>query len=94
MRVAYTSEATGDLDRIHAYIAEQSPRAATAVSAAIRKLAEGLADFPFMGHPTHTKGVLVLTLRRYSFRIFYRLTGDEVQILHIRHDSRAEWQSS
>ena len=92
MRVAYTPDASGDLDRIHAYIAERNPRAATAVSDAIRKLAEGLADFPYIGHPTSAGGVHVLTLRRYPFRMFYRVVGDEVQILHVRHDARTEWK--
>lgn len=94
MRVVYSLRASRDLDRIHAYIAERNPRAATAVSGTIRKLTEGLAEFPLIGHPTDAQGVHVLTLGRYPFRIFYRVVGDEVQILHIWHDARAAWPSS
>jgi addiction module RelE/StbE family toxin len=93
MRVIYTLRASRDLDHIHAYIANRHRRAATAVSAAIRKLADGLAEFPLIGHPTDAESVLVLTLDRYPFRIFYRVVGDEVQILHIRHGARGPWQA-
>lgn len=93
MRVAYTLRASRDLDHIHAYIAERDARATTAMSAAIRKLTEGLAEFPLIGHPTDAEGVRVLTLGRYPFRIFYRIVGKQAQILHLRHDARAPWRS-
>jgi plasmid stabilization system protein ParE len=33
-------------------------------------------------------GVRVVPVIRYPFRIFYRVRGDTVEILHIRHTSR------
>jgi plasmid stabilization system protein ParE len=33
----------------------------------------------------------VLPLVRYPFKVFYRIAGDTVRILHIRHTARRPW---
>jgi toxin ParE1/3/4 len=89
MRVIYTLPARRDLDAIHAYTAQQSASAATSVLRALRDAAERLSRFPHLGHPTAISGVLVIAATQISYRIFYRLLGDEVHILSIHHDARA-----
>jgi toxin ParE1/3/4 len=36
--------------------------------------------------------IRVVTLSRYPYRIFYRIKPDVIEILHIRHASRAPWE--
>ena len=33
----------------------------------------------------------VLPLMRYPFKVFYRVVGDTVRIVHIRHTARRPW---
>jgi toxin ParE1/3/4 len=33
----------------------------------------------------------VKVVRRYRYKIFYSITGDTVEILHVRHTSRRPW---
>jgi plasmid stabilization system protein ParE len=33
----------------------------------------------------------VKVMRRYGYKIFYRVVGDTVEIMHIRHSSRRPW---
>jgi plasmid stabilization system protein ParE len=33
----------------------------------------------------------VMPLVRYPFKIFYRIVGDTVRVLHIRHAARRPW---
>jgi hypothetical protein len=37
------------------------------------------------------EGVRALGLTHFPYRIFYRVRGDAVEILHIRHTARAAW---
>jgi hypothetical protein len=36
--------------------------------------------------------IRVVALTRHPYRIFYRVARDAIQILHIRHTSRAPWE--
>lgn len=38
--------------------------------------------------------VRVATLLRYPYRIFYRLTQNHIEILHIRHAARRMWDDA
>lgn len=50
MRVRYRRRALSDIERIHRYIAERNPRAATEVVARIRAAGERLGPWPRIGH--------------------------------------------
>ncbi len=39
----------------------------------------------------HRPGVRVVPLGRYPYKIFYRVSGDAVEILHIHHAAREPW---
>jgi plasmid stabilization system protein ParE len=41
-----------------------------------------------MGHATDVGNVRVLFVGRYPYKIFYRLSGNDVEIVHIRHTAR------
>ena len=40
---------------------------------------------------TGYEGVRVLPLGRYPYKVFYRVTRDVVEILHIHHAAREPW---
>jgi len=89
MSVRYTARAIEQLAEIFDYIAQDNPRAASAVQARIRASIERLDDFPFAGRITEMPGVRVLTIVRYPYRVFYSAYGtSEVIILRILHAAR------
>ena len=90
MRVTYSPRSLRQLEDIHSYISERSPRAARAVIERIRRLCEKLGDMPGMGTPTDQPGVRVLPVVRYPYLIFYviREADNEVRILRVRHGAR------
>jgi toxin ParE1/3/4 len=88
VRIRYALRALADLEEIYGYLKERSPGAAPAVISTIRQQADQLTEFPYMARATDHPGVRVLTLTRYPYRVYYRVDGDEVRIVHIRHTSR------
>ena len=92
MRVRYTPRARDDLDAIYKYIELRSPSGAHAVKTRIERRIARLADFPLVAPVTEVPGVHELTLLRYPYKVYYRVDGDEVWILHIRHAARQNWQ--
>ena len=91
MKVSYTPRAQADLDAIHSYLTERSPAAASAVLRTIRNRIERLANFPLMAPMTEMSGIRGLTIVRYPYKAYYRVTGDEVVIVHIRDGRRTPW---
>ena len=41
-----------------------------------------------MGHATDVSGVRVLFIGRYPYKIFYRGSAKQLEILHMRHTAR------
>jgi toxin ParE1/3/4 len=92
MRLRYTRRALSDIQSIYAYIAADNPRAARAVELVIRQTAELLADFPHLGVRTvRSPEFRGIKAGRYPYRIYYRIRGDEVWIVHVRHMARRPW---
>ena len=91
MRVRYSPRARDDLDRIHSYLNERSPLAATAVLKRIRDRIDELADLPLIGPVTEISGVRGLSIVRYPYKAYYRILRDEVLVLHVRDLPRAPW---
>lgn len=89
MIVRFSVRAFTDIDEIVSYITERSPSGARAVLRAIYAGIRLLAEQPFASPVTNDPQVRVKTIRRYRYKIFYRVSGEVVDILHIRHTSRA-----
>jgi addiction module RelE/StbE family toxin len=92
MKVRYTPRARAELYEIYRYLDERSPKSARHIEQLIRRLVEGLADFPEAGRVTDLAGVRVLLAGRFPYLILYRVLGDESHVLHIRHTSREGWR--
>jgi toxin ParE1/3/4 len=88
MRVRFTRRARADLASIFGYVAAESPAAAAALVESILAVIDNLPRFPDLGRPTHPPGRRVLTLPGAPYRVFYRVDGAEIRILHVRHTSR------
>ena len=89
MRVVLTDEALRDLDAILAYTATNHPTAAAALTrrlhATLRRIGEWPESAPTVaGRP----GIRMVPLVRYPFRIFYRLSENRAEVLHIHHAAR------
>lgn len=92
MRVRYTPRSRRDLEAIYAFIDQQSPAAARSVKRAIQHAVEILAEFPHIGtvidRAPEFRGV---NAGRYPYRVYYRIRGDEVWIVHVRDTRRQPW---
>ena len=92
MRVRYTPRARRDIGQIYAYLNKRSPSGAFNVLAAIYAGVRFIAHRPEASERTDDANVRVKVVRRYRYKIFYCVTADIVEILHIRHTSRRPWK--
>jgi len=88
MNLVYAPRALRDLESIAAYLTERSPAAALTVLGAIKSSIDALSFFPQIGRRIDSAGHRRLPVLRYPYLVFYRIAGDELLILHIRHTSR------
>jgi len=93
MKVRYSRRAAHDLESIREYVASRSPRGAASVLAAIFLAIEFIRRNPLAAEHTPIGDVRAKTVRKYRFKIFYRVVAadDTVEIVHVRHTSRRPW---
>jgi toxin ParE1/3/4 len=89
MKIRYSPQARNDLQDIFHYLNERSPSGAENVMRAIYASIEFLAENPMASQETGLSEIRVKIVRRYSFKIFYRLDRDTIDLVHIRHTARA-----
>ena len=87
-KIVWTDEAIGHLEAIVAYIAAFNPAAATRFGERLIEAADSLANFPERGREADEGRREMTTVRPYVLR--YRIEGDRVVILRIRHAARSE----
>jgi toxin ParE1/3/4 len=90
MRVEYSKRALADLRQIAAYYARSGNLAiAERTAEHIQQVIARIAVSPFSGRAVVGRpGVRVALLPSYRYKIFYRVAGDAIRIMHIRHTSR------
>jgi plasmid stabilization system protein ParE len=91
MRVRYTKRAFADREAIFEYLNQQDPRAARNVKAFIKAKIDSLSHSPRRARIIKNLGVHALWLGRYPYIVYYRVSGDVVSIIHIRHGARRPW---
>jgi len=95
MKVVYTDEALSDLAAIADWLMVHYPTVAPAVERRIRRIVAHIARWPASARRTASHpGVRVVPLGRYPYNIFYRVTDNTVEILHIHHAARQPWDES
>jgi toxin ParE1/3/4 len=92
VKVRFTPRARRDIDRIFAYLVERSPGGARNVVGAILAGVQFVGERPQAAQQTEKPDVRVKIVRRYRYKIFYRIVGETIEVLHVRHTSRAPWQ--
>jgi plasmid stabilization system protein ParE len=92
LKVTWHPRAARDLRSIHDRLVQESGApAAKRVRAALRKSARRVALQPFLlGRATSDPEIRILSLTRYSYRMYYTVSEIAVVILHIRHTSRLD----
>ena len=90
MRVEYSKRALADLRHIAAYYTRSGGSAlAESIAARIHGVVARLAELPLSGRAVAQRPeVRVALLLKYDYKIFYRVVGDTIRIVHIRHTSR------
>jgi plasmid stabilization system protein ParE len=88
MNIIYAPRALHDLHDIAAYLHERHSSGMRRVLAAIRSSIDTLEFFPKIGRLSNDVGHHRLPVLHYPYVVFYRISGEEILILHIRHTSR------
>ena len=88
MNIVYAPRALRDLQSIAEYLNQRSPSGAFNVLAAVKSSIEALAAFPGMGRVVDDAGHRRFPVLRFPYAVFYRISGDELLIVHIRHAAR------
>ena len=87
MRVVWTEPALDGIASVYEYAFEFNPRAAARVADVLRAEGDGLVQFPERGRPVPGTNMREL-VSTYLYIIRYRIDGDTVVILRVRHTSR------
>jgi len=85
--VVWTLSALADLADIRRYIAAFNPDAAQRIAARLIAVGNGLVNFPERGRPVPDTDLREATVV-YPYIIRYRVDGDRVLILRVRHGMR------
>ena len=88
MRVVWSDRALTNLSAIGAYLTERNPRAATRIVDAIGGTVEGLMLHPQRGRPGRIPGTRELIVPRTKYLVAYRLRGDLIDILAVKHGAQ------
>jgi plasmid stabilization system protein ParE len=89
MKVIFTESAIDDLRGIGEWTAAHYPAIALQVEQRIRHVVARLGRWPESGpRSAKREGVRVVPVGRYPYKIFYRVTAEAVEILHIHHVAR------
>ena len=86
--VAWSPEAVEDIDEIAAYIAKDSPHYAKAVVNRLMAASRRLDDQPLRGRVVPELGSRYRERFIHSYRMIYRVDGDEVLIVAVIHGKR------
>lgn len=92
MKVIYTAAALRDLEEIADWLAVHYPTILPTVERRIRAVVARIGQWPESAQQSDKRpGVRIVPVARYPYKIFYRITADAVEILHIHHTARRPW---
>jgi toxin ParE1/3/4 len=92
VKVVYTDTALRDLDEIADWLTQHYPGLGRVVERRLKIVVSHIARWPeSMRLSRGRQDVRVAPLGRYPYKIFYRVTSDAVEILHVHHSARQPW---
>lgn len=86
--VRYTQRAALELDQLLKKIGTKSPQGTNNVMARIKAAIALLPEQPFAGRLTSKNGLRRIVAYPYPYLVFYRVVGDEILIVGVRHGAR------
>ena len=94
MKVVFHPAVESDLDSILDWLAADRPTVIEPLQRQVDEAIARVAVWPKLAPIVAGLGsdIRAFALARYPYRIFYRLKADTIEILHIRHTSRAPWK--
>jgi toxin ParE1/3/4 len=92
MKVVYTPAALHDVAAIADWLAVHYPAIAPLVERRIRAAVDQISRWPESARRSAARpNVRVALVGRYPYKIFYRLTDETIEILHVHHAAREPW---
>jgi plasmid stabilization system protein ParE len=95
MKVVYTEDALRDLDEILTFIGTNYPTVVEPFLIRLRIVERRIRQWPESAQAVEQRpGIRAVPILRYPYRLFYQITPDAVEILHIHHAARRDpWES-
>jgi plasmid stabilization system protein ParE len=90
MTVRFTARAEADLLAIATYIGRRSPGGAKRVGDSIHRTIAMIEAHPLAGIGVRV-GLYMRIVTDYPYKIFYRFSGTDIDIVHVRHAARRPW---
>lgn len=92
MKLLYAATARADLDAILHHVAATYPTAHDGFVQRLRAIEQRIAQWPMSAYAVdQRKGVRVVPMIRYPYRIFYEIVDGVVHIIHVRHAARVDF---
>jgi plasmid stabilization system protein ParE len=93
MKIEFTNRAVRDLREISDYSRRHfGDRITRGLEARIRDIINRIVNAPESAPRVEQRpDMRVVLLVRYPFKIFYRIAGETIRILHVRHTARRPW---
>jgi len=88
MDIVWRRMALDDLEAARRYIAENNPRAASRVHAAIFTSVGRLANHPGLGRLGRVDGTRELVVPRTPYIVAYAISDERVMVLSVMHSAR------
>ena len=94
MKVIYTDEALRDLDEVLTFIDLNYPTVSRPFAQRLRAIERRIGRWPASAEEVEQRrGVRVVPFIQYPYKIFYQVTKEAIEILHIHHAARQEpWE--
>jgi toxin ParE1/3/4 len=94
MKVIYTDEALRDLDEVLTFIGLNYPTVSASFQERLRAIERRIGRWPESAQEVEQRpGVRVVPFIQYPYKIFYHVTKEAVEILHVHHAARQEsWE--
>jgi toxin ParE1/3/4 len=91
MKVVYTEEALENLAGTLTYISSNYPTVYEAFQIRLQSVISRISRWPDSAQQVAGRpGVRVAPLLRFPYKVFYRRTGETIEILYVHHSARDE----